>query len=227
MIKQTPHGFYVIENDTHIGKWAEEAGRLDHDQNMLPLILSEINDGDVVIDAGAYIGDHTLAYAKKVGKHGAVYAFEANHQAFECLSRNMRYYGLNHVKCFLTPLGSGKEVVDVAMFQGNYGMSYLKGGSIPTKTLDSMMNVFIEQPVDFIKMDCEGFEPNILDGAINLIKHSRPKMLIEVNRGALARYGYTPESIMDRVIALDYSIENIYREQPLFGEQFDILCRPL
>jgi hypothetical protein len=66
-MKITKHGFAVLENDQWISRWAEEEGRLDHDQNMLPLILKHIYRGDTVVDVGAFIGDHTIAYSEKVG----------------------------------------------------------------------------------------------------------------------------------------------------------------
>ena len=38
-MKLTKQGIAIIEEDTHICKWEKEAGRLDHDQNMMPLIV--------------------------------------------------------------------------------------------------------------------------------------------------------------------------------------------
>ncbi len=52
----------VIEGDEYLSKWVIDSGRLDHDQNSLPIILAYIKEGYTVIDAGANIGSHALAY---------------------------------------------------------------------------------------------------------------------------------------------------------------------
>ncbi len=82
----------VIEFDSHISSWVEEAGRLCHDSMVHESILPLIKEGDWVVDAGAYIGDHTIAYAEKVGSRGRVIAFEINPPALECLKHNAVLY---------------------------------------------------------------------------------------------------------------------------------------
>src|SRR5262249_37578392 len=82
--KMLTNDIWVLEGD-QISNWVEQEGRLDHDQNFLPGILEHIKPGDTVIDVGAFIGDHTVAYAAKAKK---VIAFEPNPLAFECLKYN-------------------------------------------------------------------------------------------------------------------------------------------
>lgn len=218
-VRQTKHGFYVLDGDTHIGKWAEESGRLDHDQSMLPLVLAHIKEGDTVVDAGAYIGDHTVAYSKAVGASGGVYAIEANPDAFKCLELNVAQLG--NVICHNTPLGTGDETVSVASIDPNFGTAFLKEGEVKTISIDSLKL----KSCNFIKIDCEGYEPRILKGATKTIKKHKPTLLIEVNRGALERYGSSPQELISQVESLGYTVENIYKEQGLSGEQFDIICK--
>src|SRR5687767_9160852 len=87
-MKILPNGIAVLEKDSHISKWCESEKRLDHDQNLLPVILSYVKKGDWVVDAGAFIGDHTRAYLDRVGATGVVVALEPNPEAFECLKHN-------------------------------------------------------------------------------------------------------------------------------------------
>lgn len=61
-LRTTRMGHWIIDGDTHISKWVEETGRLGHDQDLLPRILKLIRPGDVVVDVGAFIGDHTFDY---------------------------------------------------------------------------------------------------------------------------------------------------------------------
>ena len=64
------NGIATIESDLCISKWVRESGRLDHDQNMLPLLKPFIPLHGVVFDIGAFIGDHTIFYSNRVGDKG-------------------------------------------------------------------------------------------------------------------------------------------------------------
>jgi FkbM family methyltransferase len=221
-MKITQQGFAVLENDTHISKWAEESGRLDHDQNMLPLILSQINKGDTVLDVGAYIGDHTIAYSKAVGENGKVIAFEPNEDAFECLCHNLAPFG--NTELFNSCVGDsnlGKMIL--IKHPENIGMTYVKPGKGKHKvvTIDSLE---LER-CDFIKIDVEGFELKVLEGAEQTIKKFRPKMLIEINDHTLHRVGITQNDIYIFLIQHDYSYKNIFGGS-IYEPQFDLICTP-
>lgn len=217
-IRKTKNGWWIVDGDTHIGKWVEESGRLDHDRNMLPLVEKEIQEGDCVIDVGAFIGDHTLSYARSVGELGRVYAFEPFLKSFECLKRNME--GIRQVECHNIALGA--EAVKSALLKEdqNTGASYLvQGEGIEVRTLDS----FGIEP-NFIKIDAEGWEPEILLGAKETLEKYSPKLLLEVNKGALERRGFSWVGLQTLLQAYGYSFKNIYPNQGFDGLQFDILC---
>jgi FkbM family methyltransferase len=209
----------TIEGDTHIGKWAIEAGRLDHDQNMLPLLRPYIPKGGTVVDAGAFIGDHTVFYARCVGSAGHVHAFEPNTQAFECLHYNTRALP---VTCHNAGLSNTAASATVCK-DDNAGASHLSDGQgCRVFPLDDLAL----PRLDFIKLDIEGFEVMALRGARDTIQRCRPTMLVEVNEGALQRQGYSALHIFAELHLLGYRWRNIYKDQPLSGDQFDILCTP-
>src|SRR5688572_13750228 len=103
------NGLAVIEGDTHVSHWVQESGRLDHDQNMLPVILPYIRPGDWVLDVGAFIGDHTIAYLDAV-REGTVLAFEPNPEAFRCLRWNCKK-SIN----FNMGLSDKNEILDIKL----------------------------------------------------------------------------------------------------------------
>ena len=209
----------ILENDTHISRWVQESGRLDHDQNMLPFVLKYIKNGDVVIDAGAYIGDHTIAYSNAVGKDGLVFAFEPNKEAFDCLEFNMGITA--NVYCFNQGLGSCSSYKGLCKIQDNIGCTYITNGDeIKITSIDNLEM----KGIDFIKIDCEGYEMEILKGAYESIKKFSPVLLIEVNKGTLLREGKTEKDIFNYLDELGYSYRNIYSEQTLSGDQYDIIC---
>jgi FkbM family methyltransferase len=218
-MKITKHGFAVLENDQWISRWAEEEGRLDHDQNMLPLILKHIYRGDTVVDVGAFIGDHTIAYSEKVGTRGKVIAFEPNPDAFECLKFNMQK--CENVVSRNEAAGLSGKVV-LIKHPENIGMTYVENSDKGFKTV-SIDSLNLDK-CNFIKIDVEGFELNVLKGAEQTLKRFKPALLIEINTFALARNNVTNQDVFDYLTELGYSYRNIYTQQGILNEQLDLLC---
>lgn len=221
-MKITKEGIAVIEGDTHISKWVEETGRLDHDQNTLPRILKFIKPGDTVIDCGAFIGDHTIAYSEKVGGFGYVIGIESNPEAYECLKYNLSKAA--STTCFINNAVSDvSESGLVIVPNENAGASSVSiGNSIYTMTIDSLKLA----KCNLIKMDIEGFEVKALNGARETIKKFRPYLVIEINEEALNKQGNTPQDIFNFLKEMDYIYCNIYPGQLPEGPQYDIICIP-
>lgn len=216
-MKITPQGFAVIEGDSHIGKWSQEERRLDHNHSLRNRLEQIVPKGGVIVDAGAYIGDMTVYFSDWASM---VYAFEPNEKAFECLIHNMR--DKENVKCLFAALGETAGTCGIEEPNNNFGMARVKeGGSVPVLTLDSL-NL---QNVSFIKMDIEGFELFALQGAKKTIERCRPDLLLEINKGALHRFGITEHDVFDWLTNMGYSFENVYPEDKLDGIQFDVYCR--
>ena len=211
----------LIEDDTHISKWVIENQRLDHDRSTLPLLDEFIHRGFTVVDIGAYIGDHTIAYSNRVGSRGSVYAFEPNPKAYECLEYNLK--GKDNTVCFKRGVSDKKHTIGLA-HDINAGATHaIAEGNIQCVSLDS-----INLPeCDFIKMDCEGMEVKALLGAALTIKKFAPTMLIEVNETALERQGESRASLLALLDSMGYEYRNLYKNEGLEGAQVDIICTPI
>jgi FkbM family methyltransferase len=216
-------GAAVVDGDQAHAKWVEMSGRLDHDSS-LNLILPLIHAGDIVVDAGANIGTHTVAYARQVGQAGHVFAFEPNYEAFECLAYNV---GKQHiVSLYNFALGRELTFGSMAIDQTNAGASHMVNqvdGNIEVRPLDSMGM----RCLDFLKIDVEGYETEVLAGAQATIMRCRPIMLIEVNDGALRRFGRTGDELIVQIRAMGYDVANVFADLPMNGPQFDVICKPL
>jgi len=224
MIRQTKEGVWIIDGDTCIGKFIEESKRLDHDQYLLPKVCQYIKEGDTVIDCGALYGDHSLAYANKVGTYGTVLAFEVNPEAYECLYRNMR--DVPQVKIYQVGLGEKNELLTIRQSQ-NAGASFIDHDetiSLPTIRVNALDDMNLSR-LDFFKLDVEGYELKALKGARQTLIRLRPKVLMEINKAALERNGASFKAIADFMQALGYSIEDVYPEvEDMDNEpQYDIL----
>ncbi len=222
MIRKSRNGdFWLIDGDSHIGAWSESVGRLDHDQNSLPRILPHIPEGGTVVDGGANIGSHTIAYLKKVGVSGEVLAFEPNKEAFDCLRLNCPD-AFSFCAALSDDEGTGRLVPNGGT---NYGAtSVVEGlGDVEMMKLDTL----VFKRLDLIKLDVEGFELKALRGACGAISRCRPVLVCEVNSSTLASQGTSQAELFDYIRALNYDIENLYGGKNFDGPQFDIICKPL
>ena len=217
LIRVTNRGIWILSNDTHISKWVEHECRLDFDVPEVSKQCSHIKPGDVVVDAGAFIGDNTIAYARATHgiDTGRVIAFEPNPRAFACLTRNMA--GLSHVECHNLGLSEKCASMEMAL-DPNVGASHLKDGvGVKVITLDSLCLTRL----NFMKMDVEGFELRALKGGEKTIMACRPKLWLEINEGALNRAGTSPEELRKWLEDHRYTVHAW-----IGGPQFDVLCTP-
>lgn len=218
-MKILENGIAVIESDTHVSQWVQQEGRLDHDRTIELSILPHINEGDHVVDVGANIGTHTIPYAAKVGPSGRVWAFEVNRHALACLTHNAGTYS----QIAVMPKGlSDRFEKPMMIHDENAGASFLRPGiwaeDVECVPLDSLLL----SRVNFIKVDCEGYELFALRGAWRTLKRNRPKLFVEINKGALERNRVTVADVTDFLDLFNYEYFRVGDSD----DQYDLLCLP-
>lgn len=229
-VSTIPGGF-IVPNDSHIGKWQQECGKLEHDNYLPAFVCSRLKPGDFIIDCGAFDGDHTIAYSKAVGISGAVLAVEAGDLAFECLRHNINLFDQKNVIALKAILGQQPGFFGIHEENPNLGASRCIGvagdekNSIPTTSIDEISQVN-GRKINFIKMDIEGWELFALRGAKSVLNRDRPEMLIEINRGALAENRATPKEIIEFLESNQYRWNIMPPYCKFVDPQFDIHCIP-
>jgi FkbM family methyltransferase len=173
------------------------------------------------VDAGAFIGDHTVAYSKAVGEHGMVHAFEPNPLAFQCLVHNVS----EDVICHKNALGDTEAMVPISGNNGNHGGAYIGEHMKVTDARMLKLDDFKLAP-DFMKIDVEGSELKLLKGAEKTIEKHRPIMVIEMNSLALERQGTTPGAVLSWLDAHGYTYSVMQENCGFTDPLFDILCLP-
>lgn len=218
-MKITNNGIAVLEHDTHISRWVEKHNSLIHNKSLERELRYYVKGSDHILEIGAYIGDNTAILRNLAEK---VYSYEPNPIAFECLQYNFK--DSQKVECFNKGFGKEKGSAKVIL-NDNVGASHLEpNGEIEIITIDSLGLRLYEDRLDFIVMDCEGWEIDVLMGGVETIKKFKPTMLIEINQGTLAKFGKTPKDIFDFLKSNGYFCRNIFKNEPMEGEQYDILC---
>ena len=220
-ISQTTEGVWVIDEDTHFKIWIEQAKKLDHDPWLVPQIVNFIQPGGIAVDCGAYIGDHTVAYKRRIGPAGRVLAFEPNPTAYECLIRNCP-----DVEAHRMGLGAQPGTLAMTIVDGNYGASRITGdGSqrVEISTLDS----FVLPRLDVMKVDAEGFELQVLEGAKETIARCRPVLALEVQKACLAANGATFRDMAAALADMSYLWLRADTTKRTDDLQFDIIALPM
>lgn len=153
----------------------------EYQQVELDMLLQLVSEDTVVYDIGSNIGYHASAFASQ-SKH--VYCFEANPQHFKMLRVNMQ----EEPRCTLFNLAvsnaAGKilvEEIDVTQI-GNYGMARVgtkTGVEVSMDSIDSLVAAGKILPPHLMKIDVEGHEPGVFQGAINTIKTHMPVIYFE------------------------------------------------
>lgn len=164
-----------------------------------------IRPGDVAYDVGAYIGYFSLLLGRLCGPEGAVYAFEPDSRAFVRLSENLAASGVRNVFPFQVALadrvGTGCLMEHVSpdgrlLATGRGG----NGSPIATTSLDHLVYAKGMPRPHLIKMDVEGAEGRVLQGAARLLRESRPRLVIEIHGEGNGR------EVCRRLQALGYRI---------------------
>jgi len=143
--------------------------------------------GNTVLDIGANVGDWTLAMALRVGPDGRVLAFEPVPYLAETIVKTSRINRQDQVEVLNLALSDADGTAEFSVEQGNSGGSRLgqMAGdfamtTVPTRRLDSLL---AERPditrIDFIKIDVEGFELHVLEGARATLARFHPPLILE------------------------------------------------
>jgi FkbM family methyltransferase len=136
--------------------------------------------GDIVIDAGACLGDTSVAFAKVIGPMGKVFAFDPVADNIEVLERNAKQN--DEANIVPVPFGlSDRDVFCSPVKVGAYAPGFRTANKeVPLRALDSMLIEGLIPTIDFIKMDVEGSELCALKGATGSIRKCRPKLAISL-----------------------------------------------
>jgi FkbM family methyltransferase len=200
VVVETPFGTYRCFDD----QFADDLRRFGaHQRSDLALMLDLVEAGDTVIDVGAFIGTVTVPLARKVGPGGRVVSFEPVPEHFALLVENIEQNG---VADQVTPVHAlvGRESGTGGFTKASWEMSTATttfrpaGGTegaeqLATWRVDDWMeaNAGDRRPVRLLKVDVEGMELAVLEGAAGVIDADRPIIEVEVGGGRRSRIAET------------------------------------
>lgn len=203
------------------------------EKSLWPLCERVIEPGQVVFDIGAHVGIYTLLFARQVGSKGKVYAFEPMHYNVQLLRQMAALNGLERVVEVEEAAVSDKDgTIDIFSFSleespspiypGPSGMnlSVIEGGGYSRKSGTSVKTVTLDEydipndlEVDFVKIDTEGAEWKIIQGAKNFLKRmTNISLLIEVHALDLQRADVSPSDLVGQIQELGFTCFGILQQ---------------
>lgn len=188
----------INSKDVYIGRGVESAGYWAlHDIELLKnlcRIVLESKSTVVFYDVGANIGTHSVPLAKEFNDKIKISAFEAQRQIYYMLCGNIAINGLRNVHCYHAAVGDQNSSMEIQLpdYQADNNFGGLELVTPPNwsdnqtmtkstvETVDVIKLDNFDDVVDIIKLDVEGMEHLVVQGASDLIKRSLPVCLVEV-----------------------------------------------
>jgi FkbM family methyltransferase len=166
--------------------------------------------GETVIDVGAHIGIYTLSAAKNVGNHGTVISFEPDQRNFQLLEKNIKINGFTGVKLFNVALDekSGRKTLYITvdpLYSSLFPSAHTKGKiKVETTTLDNVAEKLKLTHIDWIKIDVEGNELNVLEGGKKAFSNLVDRVVIETSNAKAIRFLAKRDFKIQRLSGINY-----------------------
>lgn len=183
--------------DLDLGDWIQRLYYLGQvNQSQLRLVKSLIPVGGTFVNIGANVGLYACVIANHVGQSGFVLAFEPMPENIVLLRRNIKLNGFPNVEVEPVALSNRIGMVDLYVPSTHPGGpsaatriqnpgGWRVTGKVRSTTLDQSFDGY---RLDLIKIDVQGHEVEVLEGARKVVEHFRPLIVCEVqeqNLGAV------------------------------------------
>lgn len=203
-------------------KWVLEDSELDaqlrsgaFERAETRFVKALLQQNMTVLDVGAHHGYYTLLASKLVKSQGIVVAFEPSERECVRLERHVRLNKCRNVMIERSALGAQRGEADLYLVDGaeDYCNSLrppvvkspARKVRVPVETLDEFLERTNIGEIDFIKLDVEGAELDVLKGASQLLgKVRRPVFMIEVYDIRTGPWGYAAREIVHFLMERGY-----------------------
>lgn len=174
---------------------------------------SILSPGECAVDVGAHLGKHSAPLAMSVAPGGRVIALEPIPWAFERLSARATLGALSTLEprhCCAGAQTQEDVTFHVVPTRPGWSAKTARPGaateavSVTQTTVDTIADDL--NPIRFLKIDVEGAEPEVLEGATSVLSTARPVVHIEVSIDALEANGYEFGAVRDQLAGHGYLI---------------------
>jgi FkbM family methyltransferase len=174
----------------------------------LSYLQAMIPPGSTVIDVGANIGFMSLQFANWVSKDGLVIAIEPEPINVGTLNRIVRDKKIINLKIINGAAAEKDGILFLDVNPLNPADHRLSqtGVQIDAFTIDGLLMHTPHTSISLIKIDVQGAELRVLEGAVTTITRHNPLILIEIDDEALLSAGFTPHQLVEKLGDLGYEL---------------------
>lgn len=190
-----------------------------YEKETASLIRETIQPGSNVIDVGAHIGYFTRLFSEIVGPSGRVFAFEPHPTNFSLLEKNTASCQNVHRENKAVSNTEGSARLYVSAYTCSHSLVFMEESAVQTEieveaiTLDAFWEQHQRFPVHLIKVDVEGAELSVLEGAENLIRENQDlKIIAEFCPECLHSAGVTPQAFLEQLRGYGFRLLAILEE---------------
>lgn len=184
-------------------------------RDIIAFMEQYLKPGMCVFDVGASVGFYTLISAWRVGRKGAVHAFEPQPTIFRLLEDDVRMNGFSSfvaVNQLALSNKSGRVWFEFGTVTHS-GMGHFARGTVlshfeqvETMTLDEYVRWKNISAIDYLKIDVEGAEMLVLQGAGETLTRCRPRIIqCEVSHATYQRFGFCPIDVIQILQGYGYN----------------------
>jgi FkbM family methyltransferase len=234
-LKHCRHGVMLYNiRDQYVGGSLDRYGEFSELEAQL--FSSLIKPGMLVVEVGANIGAHTVHLAKLVGDNGGVVALEPQRVIYQMLCANLALNGIENTdaKCLAVGAAPGEIMVPRVDYRsmGNFGGISLGAGDGDVVEMIALDNLMLPA-CHMIKIDVEGMEKPVLDGARQTISRFRPFLYVEDDRPD--KHAELIATLLDLEYRMWWHLPWLFNPENLAGESenifpnitsFNLICLP-
>lgn len=194
--------------------------------------IDYLKEGMVVFDIGANIGDLTTLYSHFVRNNGKVYSFEPTPCTFDKLAKTVENTGrknvvLNNIALSETigelefnlypeEFSSWNTIVDRPLEKYGILLKPQNKVKVRSDTIDNYCKSNNIDSIDLLKIDVEGAELDVLNGAIEMFKWKKIKCCVFEYGQTIYDRGHSSKDINEFFKQINYKIENVITDDPIF-----------
>jgi len=195
----------------------------DYEKENVAFLKEYCKINDVVIDVGAHLGLISVSAAMLTGRGGKIYAFEPTPATFNILKQVVSLNGFGEtIICIQNAVSNkaGETEFFINPQEGSNANSLVeeaRPGRHTVKINVTSIDEFVKENslthLGILKIDAEGSELQVLEGALETLKLLRPRIILAIHPALILKNKNTLTEIYDLIKQLDYEI--IYRKESL------------
>jgi FkbM family methyltransferase len=174
-----------------------------------------LRPGDVVIDCGAYFGLYSLIAARALENTGTILAIEPNPRVTPLLRENLDAGGATCARIVEAAISSAVHKAELhigassrAAYAGlSAAVDHTETISVQTLSIDALLEREGMALVNFLKIDVEGAELDVIEGArASITSGALPLLMVEFSEHNLLRVGHTSRELYDALTSSGYTV---------------------